>query len=154
MRRKIAIFGIAVLLVAALGLLLHKTDILYTSHTDVVNDTLVDLLERMDGTFPNPDQQIDLHEISSNPSPDAHLFQVADWSVEDVYLANTTSIGAAFMDDDPVYGLKANIQIVYADGRQATVSWESWRYGIVLGPVVLSKGDGPPGYVAAATWDH
>lgn len=153
MRRKIAIFGSAVLLVAALGLLLRKTDMLYTSHTDVVNDTLVDLLERMDGTFPNPDQQIDLHEISSNPSPDTRLFKVANWHVEDIYLANTVSIGAAFLDDDPVYGLKADVQIVYEDGSQATVSWESWRYGIVLGPWVLSMGDGPPGYVTAAAWD-
>ena len=153
MRRKIAIFGSAVLLVAALGLLLRKTDILYTSHTDVVNDTLVDLLERMDGTFPNPDQRIDLHEISSNPPPDARLFKVANWHVVDVYLANTVSIWAAFLDDDPVYRLKANIRIIYADGSRATVSWESWRYGIVLGSWVLSKGDGPPGYVTSAAWD-
>lgn len=151
MRRKIAIFGITVLCVTALGLLLRKQQILYTSHEAVVNDTIVDLLEKMDGRLPNPTQQIDLYKIGSNPSPDAQLYQVVDWNVENVALANTVSMGEAIIDDDPVYGLKADIQIIYSDGSQATITWESWRYGIVLDPIVLSLGNGPPGYMVAAT---
>jgi hypothetical protein len=150
MRRKMTRLGMVVLCVAGLALLLQKNQMLYTSHASIVNDTIVDLLEDMDGYLPNPTERIDLHGISRNPSPDARLFQVVAWRIENAAVANTVSIGEAIMDDDPVYGLKATIQVTYTDGSEATLAWESWRYGIVLGPLVLGKGNGPPGYVTVA----
>ena len=82
---------------------------------------------------------------------DTILTRVVAWQVENVVLQNTVPITQAIFDDDPVYSLKANLLVTYVDGTQATLSWESWRYGLVLGPIVLSLGDGPPGYIVAAT---
>ncbi|NKQ34152.1 MAG: hypothetical protein HF973_00880 [Chloroflexi bacterium] len=149
MRKKRAIFLIITLVLALGGFLLIKANVIFGSHTAVVNTTITDLLE--DNAHQLPKQSVDLAMLNSDSVQDAVLTRVADWQVENVVLQNTVPIAQAIFDDDPVYGLKADLLITYVDGTQATLSWESWRYGLVLGPIVLSLGDGPPGYIVAAT---
>lgn len=149
MRKKMPIFIIITLFLAASSFLLVKANIIYGSHVAVVNATIADLLQ--DNAHQLPKQSVDLAMLNSSKLQDVILAEVVDWQVENVVLQNTVPIMQALLDDDPIYGLKADLLITYADGTQTALSWESWRYGLVLGPIVLSLGDGPPRYIAATT---
>ena len=46
------------------------------------------------------------------------------------------------------------MRVTYDDGREAILRWERWRYGVVLGPIVLSTGDGPPGRIVSVDFDE
>lgn len=151
MRKKNTVFSILILSLVAVSVFLIRTQSLYTSHEALANDIIAELLEHMDGYLPLPNQQIDLHEIRSNPSPDATLYEIADWELKEVDIRRTASMWESIFDDDPVYRWEADIHVVYADGAQANLSWESWRYGLVLGSTVLVRGDGPPGYVVVTS---
>jgi hypothetical protein len=148
MRKNFAVFVVIVLLVAATGFSLLKAQVLYTDHEAVVNVTIADVLERNDRQLPK--QSVDLAMLN-DASQEVALFEVTHWQVEEIELENIVPLRQALLDDDPIYRLKANLQITYADGSQTTLAWESWRYGIVFGSIVLSLGDGPPGQGIAAT---
>ena len=149
MRKKRDTFLIIPLVLAISVFLLIKANVIFRSHKAVVNATITDLLE--ENTHQLPKQRVDLAMLNSDSVQDTILTRVVAWQVENVVLQNTVPITQAIFDDDPVYSLKANLLVTYVDGTQATLSWESWRYGLVLGPIVLSLGDGPPGYIVAAT---
>lgn len=80
--------------------------------------------------------------LISNESPTA---PVASWSVQQVRVRNHQPTWFALLDDDPTYGVEADIAVDFADGTTATLHWSSWRYGLALCPVVIGMGDGPPG---------
>jgi len=149
MRKKMSIFIIIALFLAASNFLLVKANMIYGSHAAVVSATIADLLQ--DNAHQLPKQSVDLAMLTGSNFQDITLTGVADWQVENIALQNTVPIAQALLDDDPIYGLKADLLITYVDGTQAVLSWESWRYGLVLGPIVLSLGDGPPGYIVSAT---
>lgn len=83
-----------------------------------------------------------------NPAATADWQDVADWQVTTVSLANTQPLVASLTDDDPVIRLSLDVWVRWQNGRQATLTWQSWRYGLVLGPLVIN-GDGPPGAIVA-----
>jgi hypothetical protein len=145
MRRKVIGFGLAALLFFVLGLVLLKTERLFLSWETAVNDPIANILAHQKQQLPQ--EPIDLAMITS--SRDVNLYDVTAWQVQNVELANTVSLPQAIFDDDPIYSLKADLQITYASGEKAILSWESWRYGLVLGSRVISFGDGPPGYIVA-----
>lgn len=132
-------------LLMLIGAILIETETIYPSHQAAANDTIANLLAHNGQALPK--QQIDLAMLDQNP--DIPLTKVSSWHIEQVKLENTVALSEALVDDDPIYHLQANLQITFADGSQATLAWESWRYGLVIGPVVVSKGDGPPGYITA-----
>lgn len=65
----------------------------------------------------------------------------------DISAENTFPLWTQLADDDPAYGLTVVYEVHYADGTTAAIEWLSWRYGFVVGPVVIVYGDGPPGEV-------
>jgi hypothetical protein len=67
------------------------------------------------------------------------------WQIEGVRVANSFPLWASLLDDDPVYSLEVDLAVERADGNRARLRWSTWRYGLVVGPVVISYGDGPPG---------
>ncbi len=149
MRKRTLVFITVALFAVTFGLLLVKADMIFVSHTAVVEATITDLLQYTANQLPK--QSVDLAMLNSKEFQEVVLTKVVDWQVKNVVLKNSVPITRAIFDDDPIYGLKADLIITYQDGTQATLAWESWRYGIVLGPIVLSLGDGPPGYIVAST---
>ena len=140
---------VTILLISVLGLLYaHKAERLFMSHETAVHETIAHILNRNQQQLPQePVDLALLHQTSTTT-----LAEVATWQIQNVELANTTSQLRAILDDDPIYRLKADLQITYSDGSQATLAWESWRYGLVFGSRVLSLGSGPPGYITAVTY--
>jgi hypothetical protein len=145
MRRKVIGFGLAALLFFVLGLVLLKTERLFLSWETAVTNSIITLLEHNQHQLPQ--EPVDLAMLMN--AQDVNLYDVTAWQVQNVELANTVSLPQAIFDDDPIYSLKADLQITYASGEKAILSWESWRYGLVLGSRVISFGDGPPGYIVA-----
>ncbi|MCC6605152.1 MAG: hypothetical protein IT327_18235 [Anaerolineae bacterium] len=127
------------------GVILLQTERLYLSHEEIVNDTIVELMARNQQLLPT--QQADLAMLSQNP--EITLTEITYWDAEQIELENTIPFFRAILDDDPIYRLQADLQVTFADGSQATLAWESWRYGLVIGPIVVSLGDGPPGFITA-----
>jgi hypothetical protein len=70
---------------------------------------------------------------------------VKSWQVLQVQTENLFPLWESVRDDDPVYSLTVDLEFEYANGQRSRLRWSTWRYGLVLGPVVFSYGDGPPG---------
>ena len=143
-RKKTAVL-LLILCSIFIGVILLKTEKLYLSHEEILNVTIVDLLARNQQLLPK--QQADLAMLSQNP--DIALIEITNWDAEQIQLENTAPFFRAILDDDPIYRLQADLQVTYADGSRGTLAWESWRYGLVIGPTVVSMGDGPPGFITA-----
>jgi hypothetical protein len=148
MKAKVILPALAILVLGGAGFYLIWSHTLYLSHEAVVNETIADVINTYDGQLPQ--QEADLAIISGDPSMAGN--RVTEWRAEAVELENAAGINQSLMDDDPVYGLKADLHVSYEDGREAVMRWESWRYGFVVGPVVLSTGDGPPGRIVAVSF--
>ena len=148
MKAKVILPALVILVLGGIGFYLVRSHALYISHADVVDETIAAMLNGHDGLL--PPQAADLATISGDSSIAGN--RVTEWRAEAVELENAAGIGQSLMDDDPVYGLKADLHVTYEDGREAIVRWESWRYGLVVGPVVLSTGDGPPGRIIAVSF--
>ncbi len=142
MKRNATILLLALALLSLAFFALVRAGAIYTSHTAAVDNTIASLLAQRDLHLPR--QTADLSMITPNASS---ALKVAEWRTENARLANTRPVMTSLLDDDPIYRLKADLHVVYGDGTETIVSWESWRYGLVLGPVVISMGDGPPGYI-------
>ena len=82
--------------------------------------------------------------------PQANIYSVTDWDIEAVAVGNTNTLLDSLMDDDPVYSHTIDFRTYYTDGSEEQLRWSSWRYGIVVCPVVLLLGDGAPGEIDLA----
>lgn len=143
---------ITVLLLMIAGVIFYaaiRTDRLYKSHISAVNDTIDNLLERRDRHLPRQAADLALDSVYDLSQDSAA--KVIGWRIEAAEADNTQSFVASLLDDDPIYRLKADLLVTYDNGEEAVVGWESWRYGFVLGPVVVSMGDGPPGYIVSVS---
>ena len=147
MRAKVILPALAILILGGIGFYLIRSHTLYLSHAAVVDETIAALLNANDGQLPQ--QEADLATISGDTSIAGS--RISEWRAEAVELESAVGIGQSLMDDDPVYGLKADLHVTYEDGRQAVGRGESWRYGLVVGPVVISTSDGPPGRIVAVS---
>ncbi|WP_420643606.1 hypothetical protein [Candidatus Leptofilum sp.] len=143
-KKKTAILILSLISVLAV-LILVQTDRLYLSQEKIVNETIVDLLAENQQRLPT--QQADLAMLHQNPN--IALKEITRWEATQIELENSATFFQAIFDDDPIYRLQAALVITFADGNQATLTWESWRYGLVIGPAVVSMGDGPPGFITA-----
>jgi hypothetical protein len=138
MRKKKSFFIAITILIAVLVFLRIQSGSIYLSHTAVAKVTIEDLLK---------DNKLSELALLINTSITNNQAHTQAWTLEKVELINTIPFWQAIFDDDPIYRLKAHIAIKDGKGNQSTIVWESWRYGVVLGPLVLSLGDGPPGYI-------
>lgn len=86
----------------------------------------------------------------AEPANQVDVFPVTDWEIEEVTVGNTVSLLGSITDDDPVYAYAIEFRAFYTDQRELRLHWSSWRYGIVICPVVLPLGNGPPGRLAVA----
>lgn len=143
-KKKTAVLLFILMFVVA-GAILIQTEMLYLSHEAAVNDTVVKLLVKNEHALPS--QAVDLAML--NQYPDLTLNEITHWEAEQIELENTVPFFQAALDDDPIYRLQAELLVTFADGSQAKLAWQSWRYGLVIGPVVISLGDGPPGFITA-----
>lgn len=71
------------------------------------------------------------------------IYPVVAWHISKVNVQVTE--GQPLFDDDPTYGITAEIFATYEDGQQAQLRWEWWQYGEVRCPFIVHVGDGPPG---------
>lgn len=145
MKRKTANLIMILVVLAVTGIVMNKTGAIFTSHAAAVDATIESLLVDRGPYLPR--ETADLSLLA--PGSMATAARVADWHTEFARLENTRPILVSFLDDDPIYRLKASLRVVYDDGSESLVSWESWRYGLVLGPLVVSLGNGPPGYITS-----
>lgn len=81
----------------------------------------------------------------------ASVYPVDSWEIETFTVGNSTSLLASITDDDPVYSYSTEFLTVYTDGSEQRLRWSSWRYGLVVCPIVFISGDGPPGKLEPAT---
>ena len=146
MKKKTAVLLLILISVVAC-IVLIQTEIIYLSHTAAVNDTLVNLLAKNEQALPR--QTVDLAMLDQHP--DVPLNKIAQWEAQNIEVENTIPLFRSMLDDDPIYRLEADLHITFTDGSKATLVWESWRYGLVMGPAVISLGNGPPGYITAVS---
>jgi len=86
-------------------------------------------------------------EIQPGPALPASIrtYPVTDWNLNSVQVADSRPLWESIRDDDPTYSVKMELQIRYADGRESIGQWKTWHYGLVLCPLVIGYGVGPPG---------
>lgn len=99
------------------------------------------------GGLPKADTEITI-EMGTWEAVD--VYPITDWRVAPPQVTSVTSILANLLDDDPTYSISANVNVQYADGSEGVLRWRSWRYGSALCPVlpvVIGRGDGPPGEI-------
>ena len=151
MRTRIVVLTVVVLSLGALGILLLRTDTVYTSRQELVNETISDVLRQMDGKLPQ--ERADLAMLGASGSSPVPLSTVSEWRVAAPQVENAFELMGGLPDDDPIYRISGELHVAYEDGQEARLLWESWRYGLVLGPVVSNLGDGPPGAITAVSAD-
>jgi len=138
-----------VLLLVLVGLLI-RTEHLFLSHETAVSHALNTLVEKNGQRLPTQVTDMTMRDDVKYPI----LYQgVSRWEARNIELANSQPFIQTIIDDDPVYSLNADIHIIRADGLGARLSWESWQYGFVIGSIVFSYGEGPPGQITAVSLD-
>lgn len=105
-----------------------------------------DILNRSGGRLPRTESDLASALLGGTP-PGVALYPVVDWKLEEVQMRNSRSLALNLADDDPTYGIDAVLNVRYADGRNVRLRWSTWSYGFIIGPFVVSLGDGPPGYL-------
>mgnify|MGYP000985495571 CR=1 FL=1 len=104
--------------------------------------TVEQMLTQMDGRLPK-EKDADLHQVL-NGKQSLPLYEVDSWKLEEVEFNDAEQ---PLLDDDPIYEIDVLLAVNYTDGDKALLQWQAWRYGLILGPFVISLGDGPPGYI-------
>lgn len=146
-QKKVAL--LTALLILVVTLVLVQQDNVYFSHRALAADVIAELLSQTDQKLPT--QEANLTKLFPfGETGDIVFDKVTAWEVETVQLDNTRHGLLSVFDDDPTYRLKVNVHVAFEDGSEALLSWESWRYGVVIGPWLLSGGDGPPGWIHPA----
>jgi hypothetical protein len=146
MKRRVALATLIVVILVTVYL--AGAQAIYASHEAAATAAVAEVLEGLDGQLPRDDVELTMLDQDGTV---VGLYDVADWQVEAVTLRNTRPTWQMVVDDDPTYRLQADLRVRYEDGREAKLAWESWRYGLVVGPLVISRGDGPPGWIAVAS---
>lgn len=82
-----------------------------------------------------------------NLSQPVSIYPVVSWEILRVSVQDNQPLWNRIRDDDPTYGIAVDLRVHYADGSRSVLRWKTWRYGMVLCPVVLGYGDGPPGRI-------
>jgi hypothetical protein len=90
------------------------------------------------GGLPREDTGLGAVELARTP-----LYPVVAWHISKMSVHATE--GQPLFDDDPTYGVTAEIEATYQDGSRARLQWDWWQYGEVRCPFVIHVGDGPPG---------
>ena len=133
------------LLLVGIGYSIIKTDDLYLSHAAVTDDTISDLLERRNFNLPLENADLSFTTTASAAVPNA---KVVEWQMTDARAVNSRPPASSLFDDDPTYRLTATLHVTHENGHESVILWESWRYGVVVGPLIISMGDGPPGFIS------
>ncbi len=90
-----------------------------------------------------PREDVDLLNVPDNLQVDP----VASWEVRQIEVRSYRKLWEWLVYGSGAYGIKAEIQVDYRDGTQRRLLWDSWRYGLAYGNLVICRGDGPPGYI-------
>ncbi len=75
----------------------------------------------------------------------ADVFPVANWEVESVTLRSPYSLLTATLKSEMLYSIWVDFRVDYTDGDILLLRWDTWRYGVHLGPVAVDQGGGPAG---------
>ncbi len=72
------------------------------------------------------------------------IYPVKAWRIKTSLATNNLNLDT-IIDDDPTYHYQFDISVMYTDGDERTLQWKSWRYGIVVCPLIIPRGNGPHG---------
>lgn len=86
-------------------------------------------------------------DLGSELSESVNIYPVASWEIMKLSLWDDQPLLNRINDDDPTYGIAVDIQVHFADGHVGLLRWTAWRYGLMLCPIILTYGDGPPGRI-------
>ncbi|MGH2524893.1 MAG: hypothetical protein ACRDH2_20490, partial [Anaerolineales bacterium] len=75
------------------------------------------------------------------------VYPVTTWKIVRMRVSDNQPLWNSIRDDDPTFGVEMDIQVQYADGNQGILRWRTWRYGLLICPLVIAYGDGPPGRI-------
>jgi hypothetical protein len=76
------------------------------------------------------------------------IVPVEDWQIRSAVVTNSDDKFARVLrSENPVMNFAIDLDVTWEDGASGIVQWQSWRYGLVSCPVVISKGNGPLGTV-------
>ena len=96
---------------------------------------------RREGGLPRTSSEMD----SEFTFPSSTItFPVFSWRIAEVGVGSFQDTFARILDDDPTYQITVDVEVNYRDGSDRLLRWSTWRYGLVLCPVVIPYGDGPP----------
>ena len=94
------------------------------------------------GGLPQEDAQLDAIDDPRRVIP------VDDWRIRSAVVTNSNDkFVQTLRDDDPILTYAIDLDVNWEDGATGIVQWTGWRYGLVSCPVVISKGNGPPGAI-------
>lgn len=96
------------------------------------------------GGLPRSDTEV---TAALDPSAGVETYPIRDWSVERISVSSPFPLWQSVVDDDPTYMITVDTRVRYSDGGEAVLRWSSWRPGVAICPIVLDRGDGPPGAI-------
>ncbi len=73
---------------------------------------------------------------------------VDTWRITSFVVEDPTPVITRILDDDPNYAITMDVETHYSDGSTRLLRWTTWRYGLVLCPMVIPYGDGPSWKIA------
>ncbi|MDW8325342.1 MAG: hypothetical protein RMK99_02145 [Anaerolineales bacterium] len=88
-------------------------------------------------------------ELQVGPALPASIrtYPVTKWGLNSVRVGDSRPLWESIRDDDPTYRVQMEFWVRYAHGRESSVYWKTWHYDLVLCPLVIGYGDGPPGRI-------
>jgi len=97
------------------------------------------IVQAMNG-LPKDNTELTLDSLKME---DVSIYPVAAWHIMRLQVSEPE--GQTLLDDDPTYGITADLKVSYEDGTESILQWSWWRFGIVRCPLVVNYGDGPLG---------
>lgn len=145
--------SVFILLAVGLGFLvvykMYQTQVCYSpveifgySQQNRPENLTANLLATLGGL---PKTNMDVYEAQKQL--EAHIplpvYAVKAWHIANTKISYNPDV-SSFGDDDPTYSREFDIYVTYADGDTAVLHSSSWSYGVVVCPMVISLGLGPP----------
>ena len=108
------------------------------------NALAVNFLIHQAGGLPKSNTEV-LEGLSLPPS--VRVYPVTSWEIKSIMVGDSESLWNRVRDDDPTYNIEMEVHVQYADESDGTLIWRTWRYGLLVCPLVVGYGDGPPGHL-------
>ena len=115
-----------------------------TRHSQTPEALVAELIQQFGGL---PKTNVDLSMVSDGRSHPELIYPLNEWEITHSSVSRGLSLWHDLFDDDPNYGIDAEVAVEYSDGTTQILRWSSWRYGLVICPFAFPRGDGPAGRI-------